>query len=897
MRNRAGKIVVDLNEVKYRATASVDNPVIPTVPQIVVNEEFVNENETTYALFPYELNDPPIFTKSIYAASSPISIHVDAYKPQLAGSVLFHDTEGVVKVLAGTSIVLRVEAIQPNVLNVENGIPTLIQKQDDLTYDWSINGASLQEEESLGLLVELGDTPQLENQIEVNEGELVLKNVTSELNGTYLCTVSNDIGEVVSEAIELEVVHINSLDEKYFRQNLVKNAFARDGVSEWTAIQGAISVQPFALREAESELKKPSTPLRQHSVNEIYPHPITIGSNGIKGYDLSTLATENSFYFTRTPYANYSDGGRPQCIVYQDIDVTEIQDLIAGRVFGCNGVRAYIGCVMGNSIEYRAMDVLIKANPNDPKYFYQAAPRLSFENAVLTGLPRFSGEQAYVMVQEFEGNTQLSSRIYQDQNNGAKKVSNVVLRDPLSLSRDDNASFYMDKVRRPAYLDVFRAEWEGGSSTAPIHVNNHIYNPQNLPDGVGNDWLNAQAYTFSPFNAGTTTLQTNLDPVWWPPTEITETVRQEFEWIGTDPTRILNTYDKLFYGHITDPSYKRESYYTYGQYAEYKDAIITALNPRTTKIRISIVFNSWFNGDTQGSYPTLYDSWDRPQMKHGWVYGDPLFAYYQWNSPIGIGIRKSPKILWQTILDNRHIEKLRLLPITQDPGFISRSNARRDSVKNYINFLKSLRIGSGLILQSLGVTGAILVVLEPYFSLVENLASSSYESSTTAEQKRKDLIRLAQQTTVVVRTLQSIRRRRYGFGGSLGLNLRLALLINGMQSLLQDLTRKTADLANYIKNWTPITNIVESRKKREEAWEEMDMLQYERMGKKEPTSMVTALGLVLEPIVSGSGDASTFRASIMRIPTKEQDVAQRPKPINVLQTQSANQFRVVAQEK
>ncbi len=351
MRNRAGKLVVDLNEVKYRATASVDNPVIPTVPQIVANEEFINENETTYALFPYELNDPPIFTKSAYAASSPVSIHVDAYEPRLAGSVMFHDSEGVIKVLAGTNIVLRVEAIQPNVLNVENGVPTLIQKRDKLVYNWTFNGETLLEEEGyFDVAQRFTESTNIIDLVNIEGNELILRNVTSALNGTYVCIVSNDIGEVTSEAIELEVVHINNLDQKYFRQNLVKNGFARDSINEWTAIQGSIAIQPFALREAEAELKKPSTPLRQHSVNEIYPHPITVGSNGIKGYDLSTLATENSFYFTRTPYAKYSDGGRPQSIVYQDVDVTEIQDLISGKVFGCNGVRAYVGCVMGRPV-------------------------------------------------------------------------------------------------------------------------------------------------------------------------------------------------------------------------------------------------------------------------------------------------------------------------------------------------------------------------------------------------------------------------------------------------------------------------------------------------------------------------------------------------------------------
>lgn len=895
MRNRAGKIVVDLNETKQHATASIDNPVTPTRVQVVLDNEGINENETTYALFPYELNDPPIFTKSIYNSSTPISLHVDSHRPDLAGKVLFHDSEGLVKVLAGSDITLRVEAIQPNVLNVENGVPILIQKRDKLTYNWTYNGDTLLEEEGFfNVAQSILSSTEISNQISIDQNELVLRNVTDAINGTFVCIVQNDIGEISSEAIELEVVHTDKLDNKYFRQNLIKNGFAREDISDWTAIQGAIAVQPFALREAETELKKPSTLLRQHSVNEIYPHPITIGSNGIKNYDLSTLATQTSYYFTKSPYTRFSDGGRLQSVAYQDIDVTEIQDLIAGKVYGCEGVRAYFGCVMGNSVEYRAMDVLSTTNPNNPKYFYQAAPRLSFENAVLTGLPRYSGEKAYVIIQEFEGNTQLSSRRYINESEKARQVDSVILVDPLSSARDRNSPLFMEKVRRPGYLDVFKPTWEGGSPTS-IWVYDHIFNPQNLPDGVGEDWLNNEAENFSPMDvADSTQLQPRLRPVFWPPQRIIYNNREVFDWVGTDPTRILNTYDKYFYSHIQDREYKRASYYSYGQYAEYQDAIITALNPRTTKIRISVVFDSWYQGDPpHGSVVPLYQDWENAQARHHWWYGDPLLnaspsELGTW--PVGIGIYRSPKIYWQTILDNRHIEKMRALPITTDANYKYLIDERR----NYIRAQRSPLYSYAMQVPPNigGVDDSELQdALQRFKINLTRVNATNYEANTTLEIRNKDYAELALLASVVRKLVDDAYRRGHPSYFNYNGSIFRALLGN----FTTGLNVRNAQLRNFIKNWTP-TSHPDRQEKRNDTWREMDQLIAEGLGKKEPTSMITALGLVLEPITAASGDISNFRSSIMRLPTKTEDLAQRPRPVNVLQTPSDTQFRIVALE-
>ena len=132
------------------------------------------------------------------------------------------------------------------------------------------------------------------------------------------------------------------------------------------------------------------------------------------------------------------------------------------------------------------------------------------------------------------------------------------------------------------------------------------------------------------------------------------------------------------------------------------------------------------------------------------------------------------------------------------------------------------------------------------------------------------------------------------FSGIARMKISFATRIIGI--FLSQLSKKSAEIANYIRNYNPI-NSPKLREKREEAWAEMDVIQHERVGKKETTAMVTALGLILEPITSGTGDISTFRSSILRMPTKQDDLEQRPKPLNVLQTPSARQFKIVALEK
>lgn len=650
MRNRIGQLVGDLNSTTP-ATASVSAPPTIVVGATTINDSRfesielpVNENETEYALFPYEINDPPILKSSIYRSSIPKIIHVNAHSPSKSG-VMYHDEDGVVKVLAGTTILLSIDATQPIVWNVENGIPTLIESKAGLTYEWQYNGVPLSETVLQTQDNELNKTTaQLLNEdptlrkdfFQIYNNKLLFKNITERFAGVYTCVISNDVGEITSEPVELQIVHTNKPEESFFRRNLIKNGFGIEGTSEWTTLQGAVAAKAFALPEAEAELKKPHTAVFQHSINEIYPHPININFNSVKDYNFEVLTKNQGFYFCRDQMTIPRRGGRPQAAVYQDVDLTEIQDLIAGKVFGCDGVRAYAGCILGNGISYRPVDVLVRPNRHNPNLYYNGAPRLSYENMILTGFPMRPSEAIKVIIQEFEGNTPLSSVYYNTETQQTTEEPGIVLTDKIS-SDYSNPNYKTPLIARPSYLDRFR---NGG--TDPVTGQSpavHLLDYLESADGIGPtidkgqsglDWLKTVRHTYTP--------AAGLEWI-WPPDTIEITNQSWLEWIGPDPTRIYNMYKKLYS--------RPEEYYTYGQYAEYKDAIIRILNPRTNKIRITVVFDM-NSGDLQDNFEpaddTLYQpgwiDWDTPMSKFGNSWGNAITG------------ERSVKQMWQTALDN-----------------------------------------------------------------------------------------------------------------------------------------------------------------------------------------------------------------------------------------------------
>jgi hypothetical protein len=431
MRTRTGKLIADLNKQEGALTSVPvpDRPTTTALNSVAVpyqDTTIVDENATKYVLYPYELNEVPIFTENIYNGSTPKIISEQAYSPANS-DVMYYDEDGIVKVLAGTSFQLRVQAQQPNILNVENGVPLIFQGTTELQYEWLRDGR-------LAADFILGDEQAIRrDRVEPDRSTLTFYNVSTRLAGQYTCIVRNDIGEVTSEVIELQVIDPQSPDDTFFKKNLIQNGSANDGTNNWTVLLGDVGTRTFASPATELELKRPNTPVFAHHIGEIYPHPTNIKFNGIKGYNPANLASKGSSYFRRDSLKPYVNGGTRLAVMYQDVDLTEIQDMIAGRVYGCNGVRAYIGSILGNAVSYfrTVADLIGPELRYDPTYYYQGAPRLSYENAALAGLPNIL-ETVSLFVQEFEGATPLRSVQYDPLTDTTTNVDSIRIIDPIT---------------------------------------------------------------------------------------------------------------------------------------------------------------------------------------------------------------------------------------------------------------------------------------------------------------------------------------------------------------------------------------------------------------------------------------------------------------------------------
>ena len=492
-------LIADLNDAEGAYVSA-------SVPQTEFST--TNENQTVYNLFPYELNDVPIFTKNVYESSEPQIVSDQSFEP--GQNNLYYDSTGTIRVVVGSSFKLAVSAQQPNVLNVENGIPIIKPASGDLRYEWLVDGNLVFDVEPSFLDERVDKRRPLDNVLE-------FVNVTKRMQGTYTCTVTNDIGQVTSEDITIEVLDPIRSDDPFApfnRRNAIQNGFALDTVNNWTALIGDVTAKPMLTKEQEAKAKQPNASVFGHAPGEIYPHPFNVRANGITGFAPADLLKRNAAYFTRGPIQYIANGGTNQAAIYQDVDLSEITDYISGKAYGSRGVRAYFGCILGNAITrfIPTIDILGPDERNKEEFYYSNAPRISYENFVLAG-PAFLEEVVTVIVQEYEGETPLQSTIYE--NGEEKLVDNIQIVDALS-------SLYK---------------------------------------------------------------QTQTDPI-QPPIPSVKTADNDvvvLKPIEGEQARVLNLYNKIY------PN--KQEHYAYGQYAEYKDFVISKLNTRTNKIRVTIRFD------------------------------------------------------------------------------------------------------------------------------------------------------------------------------------------------------------------------------------------------------------------------------------------------------------------
>ena len=500
-----------------------------------------DENLTVYTIFPYELNEVPIFTNSLFNNSQPRIVNAVGFFPERT-DVAYYADGNTVRVVAGSTLVLKVSAQQPDVLNVENGVPVIKPSSAELSYEWFINGQS-----TFDVSQTIGDAEiaDLTRQTDT----LTIGNISQLQAGTYLCVVSNDIGQVESEEITIEVLDPTSNRDPFapfHKTNAIQNGFATDGTNGWTTLIGGTTTKPLLSREQETEAKKPTAALFGFAPGAMYPHPINLTVHGIKNFAVQNLAKAGGNYFTRDTLDYLINGGTNQAAMYQDIDLSEITDYISGRAYGSEGVRAYFGCMIGNAITrfIPTLDILGPDERNKEDFYFTSVPRLTYENFVLAG-PALLEEKVTVVLQEYEGEAPVQSRLYIDDEE--RIVDNIVLTDTLS----------------------------------------NLYNQAN----AFNDDVQPPFPTVTTIDNEVVTLPT----------------------IKGEQAKILNIYKDLYK--------TKQDHYAYGQYADYKDVVISKLNPRTNRIRITIRFDisttrqNEISPDVVGNPFLDMEIWRKPYIK------------------------------------------------------------------------------------------------------------------------------------------------------------------------------------------------------------------------------------------------------------------------------------------
>lgn len=366
----------------------------------------LDENQTVYDLIPTIINQIPIVTQTIIEGSKPPirqSSTADA-----TGDYMYQFPDGTVRVYKNTTITLRVQAQQPDALNVENGKLVIKPVDAELTYAWTYNGE----------VVGGQSQPALGFTMTVNKNELTLENIDPVAAGTYSCTVTNDIGTTDAGIITLEVY--NTTIDSYFFENLIENGDAQDDTTGWSTVNGGLVSKAFS--KPNPNQKSIETHPRENDFTwtaemlSPVPETLTYGELRTPLSDVNKgipLQLHLPSYFTRDSFKYLVKGGLPIIKAYQDIDLTgEIQSYINGSIYGIEGVRGIFCCYIGNAISQYEVnrEVILPTDRTSPVAYYLGAPRLSVENFSKAG-PGFIQERSYVTLEEFQNNQPLQSRV------------------------------------------------------------------------------------------------------------------------------------------------------------------------------------------------------------------------------------------------------------------------------------------------------------------------------------------------------------------------------------------------------------------------------------------------------------------------------------------------------
>jgi len=378
-----------------------------------------NENETVYDLLPVFINKPPIIISPISEASDPpIKPYATA---DATGDAMYLFPDGSVKTNLGATFTFKLIAQQPSILNVENGIPTMIPPNEGLTYVWRKDGN----------LVTSYDIESLQSRLIVSSSTLQFVNIQPEHAGTYVCEVQNDIGTTSSETINLEVLNLDF--DEFFYKNLVRNPYGKQGTDEWESNSDDFTTKKFSEIPSQ-EFKRPNrVDLFGYTPDMLHPRPYQLDSGVLRGFNMTEdLVINQGSYFTRARLKYLKRGGATLVRAYQDIDLTDIQPLLKGGVFGVEGVRAVFSCYIGNAINRFQLvrNLLPITKRTDLRYYIGKAPRIGVENTLNSGPPQFPSEDIYVSIEEYDNDIRLSTKYYDQFGNVATSADRLIVRDP-----------------------------------------------------------------------------------------------------------------------------------------------------------------------------------------------------------------------------------------------------------------------------------------------------------------------------------------------------------------------------------------------------------------------------------------------------------------------------------
>jgi len=402
MRYADGTLIGDLGDnVLAITTGSVLSPVTSSI----------DENSTRYSLIPVQINQPPVFYKSITDETTPQTL---SYPPLIRNPYrlptieennqkLYRHPNGVIKVVANSSIRIKVTAEQPATLNIENGIPQVLQPQTGLTYQWFKDGVEIN---SSGIA-------SLNSLVDILGNTITFYKVQPEQAGTYSCEASNDSGTTISDECTIEV-HSTQEDGMYFR-NIIQNPNGSNGVDSWESTNDELIARPFLPKTQTPELRKTKN-IDGFGYTADMMNPKT---QYLNYGQLINNSKEPTHYFTRTRFKYINNGGSLIVKAYQDVDLSDMQEHIRGGIYGIKGVRALFSCYIGNAISnYIPTKTMLTSDDRTIGYKDDilkkpslSTSRLSAENFNTAG-PGLLYEKVYVTIEEYNAESRVPSTIY-----------------------------------------------------------------------------------------------------------------------------------------------------------------------------------------------------------------------------------------------------------------------------------------------------------------------------------------------------------------------------------------------------------------------------------------------------------------------------------------------------